>query len=76
MVLKRDQRKLRVCPNCMSEFKIVEKCFCCQKEVCRLCSMDKLCMECFVKVNIKKERNVYYNEKAEERIKCEIKLPY
>ena len=65
VLLKNDSiLKLETCPNCFANFKIIERCHECGIRECSNCSIDHLCINCFVKTNEIKERDIYFIEKS------------
>jgi len=53
------------CPHCQNEFSMLEKCkeIDCNKFICAVCSIDGLCIDCFIKFNRIIVIDDYYGEK-------------
>ena len=56
------------CPNCNSQYKLIKKCRLCGLYVCNLCSVDVMCIDCFID---KKQKLIIeeYDQKYEGVIK-------
>ena len=51
----------RFCPNCKSSNKIIKKCSRCLKYICCNCSIDGICIDCYVEIK-RVEELKFYNE--------------
>ncbi len=53
----------RTCPTCKTPFKLIKRCPLCYSYVCSICSINLLCIDCFVISQKTIELNTYFNDK-------------
>lgn len=53
----------RTCPNCKAEFKIILRCPLCFDLTCSNCSIEKICIDCYVDLRKMDEVNAYFTDK-------------
>jgi len=51
------------CPNCTAKNKVVKKCEDCLRYCCSECSINKLCVDCYVRVRQHKFVDEYHKDK-------------
>jgi len=62
----------RSCPTCASKDKIILKCGDCLKYMCSECSIESLCLDCYILLNERKEKSVYNFDKQKYREEVKI----
>lgn len=54
----------RKCPSCCQSDKVIERCLHCYKLCCNVCSINGICIDCYVKLDLPMIER-YYKEKYE-----------
>ena len=63
---KESQQFVYECPECLAKDKIIKRCVSCKIPCCSNCSIQGVCMECYI--ILKNEVNTYFNLKILESI--------
>ena len=53
----------RTCPNCQGKDKVIKKCWNCSIYACKECTINKLCIDCHVKLRSHQELKDYKEDK-------------
>jgi len=60
------------CPSCTAKDKLIKKCSVCGVYCCSECSIDVICMDCYIIGNRQEEKNIYFKDKYKVGVTDEI----